>query len=134
MIGWVEGYRRGLNRVIASIFIKNSLKNVDLNGDGKMDGFSFEVKNNVQTATLAGLSVEVDGEEYPRDLVGIEVSGRDFKWRSLSSENTVSFPLGETAKITVTKKGGLPLGEHAIRLKVTEVYFGAFTFSTEETI
>ena len=123
-----------MNRVIASIFMKNSLKNVDLNGDGEMDGFSFEVKNNVQTATLAGLSVEVDGEEYPRDLVGIEVSGRDFKCRSLSGENTVSVPLGETAKITVTKKDGLPLGEHAIRLKVTEVYFGAFTFSTEETI
>jgi len=120
--------------MMASIFVKNSLRNVDLNGDGKIDGFSFEVKNNVQTATLAGLSVEVDGEEYPMDRVEIEVSGRNGKWRGLSGENTVSFPLGEIAKIIITKKEGLPLGEHTIRLKVTEAYFGTFTFSTEETI
>jgi len=120
--------------MMTSIFVKSSLRNLDLSGDGQIDAFSFEVKNAVQSANLSGLSVEVDGETIPPELVEVGLSGRKMKLVELSRQSPVSFPFGSTAKLTVTKKGGLSQGNHTIQLRITEAFFGTFTFSTEEAI
>ncbi len=120
--------------MMTSIFVKGSLKNLDLNGDGEMDAFSFEVKNAVQSATLSGLSVELDGETITPELVEVGLSGKKLNLTELSRQNAVGFPFGGTAKLTAKKKGGLSQGNHTIRLSITEAFFGTFTFSTEETI
>jgi hypothetical protein len=120
--------------VISGIFVRGSLKNVDLDGDGDIDAFSFEVKNSMQSATLSGLSVEVDGEGVLKELVEVKVSDKTLKLKELSHQNKITFPLGETARFTVLRKGGLSSGEHTILLRITEAYYGTFSFSMKDTI
>lgn len=120
--------------MMADIFIKGSLKNVDLDGDGNMNAFSFDVKNSVQSATLSGLSVEVDGEKTLKDLVEVNLSDKTLKLIELSHQNKIEFPLGETARFIVLRKGGLSSGEHTILLQITEVHFGTFSFSMKDII
>ncbi len=120
--------------MMVGIFMKGSLKNVDLNGDGDIDAFSFEVKNSVHSATLSGLSVEVDGERIPQDLVEVKLSEETVKLKEISHQNKIEFPLGETAILTVLKRGGLSSGEHTILLKITEAYFGTFSFSMKDIL
>ena len=121
-------------KMMAGIFIKGSLKNVDLDGDGNVDAFSFEVKNSVQSATLSGLSVEVDGEETLKDLVEVNLSDKTLKLIELSHQNKIEFPLGETARFTVLRKSGLSSGEHTILLQITEAHFGNFSFSMKDIV
>ena len=120
--------------MMTSIFVKDSLRNLDRGGNGEINAFSFEVKNAVQSATISGFSLEVDGEEIPPELVEVGLSGKKMKLIELSRQNPVSFSFGSTVKLTVTKRGGLSQGNHMIRLKITEAFFGTFAFSTEEVI
>jgi hypothetical protein len=120
--------------VISGIFVRGSLKNVDMNGDGDIDAFSFEVKNNMQSATLSGLSVEVDQEGVLKELVEVELSDKTLRLKELSYQDKIIFPLGETARFIVLRKGGLSPGEHTILLKITEAYYGTFSFSMKDTV
>lgn len=120
--------------MMSGIYVRGSLKNIDLDRDGDIDAFSFKVKNSVQSATLSGLSVEVDGEGIPKELIEVKLSDRTLKLKELSHKNKITFPLGENARFTVLRKGGLSSGEHTILLKISEAYYGTFSFSMKDTV
>ena len=120
--------------MISGIYVKGSLKNIDLDRDGDIDAFSFEVKNSVQSATLSGLSIEVDGEGILKELIEVKVSDKTLKLKEISHKNKITFPFRETATFTVLRKGGLSSGEHTILLRITEAYFGTFSFSMKDTV
>jgi len=107
-------------------YVKGSLINLDLDGDGISEGFTFKLRN--PPVPLAGkvisLKVIVDGEEINNDLVTIVKDGRSMKGSEVDRNNPLTFEKGCESLWLILKEGGLEAGEHEVVLKFLLLGFG----------
>ena len=89
--------------------------------NGEVIGFQFNIRTTyyrgVYLAIISGLGVTVDGKAFSSDQLRFSVGGREFTVDEMTHEETVRWPFGEPATVTVLKKGGLQPGMHEISVE-----------------
>ena len=104
---------------IRMAYIRGSLINIDLDGDGVYDGFSFRLRN--PPVPMAGkvirMELTVDGEAVGGDKVFVNVGGKIFKMSELSPENPLTFLPGMRSIFMVLLGKGLSEGIHKVQIR-----------------
>ena len=115
--------------ILRKLYKKGSLKNVDLDGDGNPDGFSFELENKLANATILPderPGIKVDGVPIEPENITIRYEGKEIKLSELNTE--VLFAKGTTMEIVVKYDGGLPAGEHKLEFSSKSKEYGKIAF------
>jgi len=121
--------------LLRKLYVKGSLKNVDLNGDGSFDGFRFTLKNVLASGTLiAPFELSVDGDPIDVKDVELEYGSGKIDLARISSENPLKFRIGREAVLTVKKPGGLSPGEHKIEIVAKTKEYGVIKFDIKDSV
>ena len=118
------------------VYVKGSLRNLDLDNDGKVDAFSFKLSNPFPArGSVSRLSLTVDNEEIEKDKIILKMEGKELKASEISSEKPLEISPGGEVEVVVLKEGGLKEGKHSLSLKVFVDQLGSeYTLSFEDEI
>jgi hypothetical protein len=87
---------------------------------GRVEGFEFGARlpyyRGLGLSMVEDVAVTVDGEKIPRDKVRLTVGPRTYTLDELETEYEAVWEMGDVAKVTVLKEGGLKAGEHKLEL------------------
>ena len=120
--------------LLRQLYVKGSLENVDLNGDGVPDGVRFKLRNTLGGGTVRGrLRVRVDGEEVPSDKIWIEFRGEKLKVPEIA-DRSFYVAVGDELTITLELGRGLEPGEHKIELEMDVQELGPVGFDFTDTV
>jgi len=108
--------RAYMNEIIGSVYEAESLRNVDLNEDGQVDGFTFRMKNPIYSGYYKVFELEVDRERVAASDIEISSGNKTLRASHLSFQAPLCLLPGQPCKITVYRSGGLNAGKHRIRL------------------
>lgn len=96
------------------------IKNVDRNGDGKIDGYQFQLGNPYYTAnpisSISDFILSVDGEIVPSDKITFIVRGQEINANNAYTFYDVSWGFADVIEVFVQKLGGLRKGKHEVSL------------------
>ena len=96
----------------------NTIKNVDINQDGKIDGYQFDIANPFYTAeSIASVNkvmVTVDGAKVDPEKVNLTVRGQRIRIKDASTMHEVWWGFGEVISVFIEKTGGLEKGNHEL--------------------
>ena len=97
--------------------------NVDLDGDGRADGFQISVRNQFFHGShplgwFRDITVTVDGETLPTSQTYLGLRGQLFRCDSLRSILEVFWKEREIATILVVRQHGLSAGSHRIACSI----------------
>lgn len=112
---FLRGY---MNGIIDSVFEADSLRNVDLNEDGKADGFTFKMKNPIYSGYYKIFELEVDSEKISAQDIEINSGNKTVRVSQMSFQTPLCLIPGQPYKITVYRSGGLKAGKHRIRVNM----------------
>ena len=112
---FLRGY---LRTIIGCVFQSGSFQNVDLDNDGKVDGFKFHLKNPVFSGYYKRFELEVNGEKIPAHDIEIKINSQTIKAGQVSFQTPICFIPGQPSEIIVHKPMGLVAGKHKIKLTV----------------
>lgn len=100
-------------------YIRGSLINTDLNGDGVYDGFSFRLRNPPvpMAGKVIGMELLVDGEPVDKNKVFVNVGGMIFRCSDISPRNPLTFLPGTRSIFMVLLGRGLEEGVHRIQIR-----------------
>lgn len=111
---------------LAKMYVQGSLANKD-------DGFTFKIKNLVDSGLVSGLAkVTVDDEERSLDGVTIELNGNVRPVASLSWSSSLYVNYG--AVMTIYIPGALEPGEHTVKMTVKAPELGQLTLPVTDTV
>ena len=110
---FLRGYMPG---IIHSVYEGDSLRNVDLNEDGKADCFTFRMKNPIYSGYYKVFELEVDSKKIPAEDIEINSGYRTLRANQMSFQTPLCLIPGQPFSITVYRSGGLKAGKHWIRL------------------
>lgn len=98
------------------LYEKKSLRNIDLDSDGVIDGFSFKIKNPLYSAYYRKPKIEIDGEIIDDKHIIIKVDDKAINMEDWTDKNPIPLIPGEPLEIIIRKPGGLEKGKHVIRI------------------
>lgn len=109
------------DHLLPEVMFRNPvIKNVDRNGDGKIDGYQFQLGNPYYTAnpisSIADFILCVDGETVPTEKIIFVVKGEEIDADRAYTFYDVSWGFADTMEIFVEKLGGLRKGNHEVSL------------------
>ena len=100
-------------------YIKGSLINVDLDGDGVYDGFSFRLRN--PPVPMAGkvirMELFIDGEPVDSSKIYINIERKLVRVSDISPENPLTFTPGTRSIFMIFLGRGLEEGVHRIQIR-----------------
>jgi hypothetical protein len=121
--------------LLRRLYNKLSLRNVDVDGDGKFDAFSFTLKNRLMTTTLLGQTVlKVDGIAYPPEKIVLKFPERSVRATEISATSPLRFLKGAECMVLVEVEHGLPKGKHVVEITVASKEYGMLSFDFEDTV
>lgn len=98
----------------------NSLKSTYING--QKSGFRFEIRlsyyRGLYLSCVEQLEIEIDGKKVPAQDITFAINGNQFSVYQLPDCTTEFWTLLEPAVIDVYQPGGLPAGEHHIKVNL----------------
>lgn len=120
--------------LLQQLYVKGSLQNVDLNGDGVPDGVRLKLRNTLGGGTVRGrLRARVDGEEVPPDRIWIEF--KDWKLRASEAvDRSFYVAVGDEITITLELGKGLQPGEHTVELELDTQELGPVGFDFKDVV
>ena len=108
------------------MYVKGSLKN-------QGDGFSFQVKNLIESGSMSGVAkMAIDGEEHGLDNATIELGGKVRQVSEISWSAPLYVSYGAT--LTVFVPGALSAGEHTINLQINVPELGRISLPITDTV
>jgi len=113
-MAYIPGY------LLKKVYVKGSMRL-------SQEGLEFRLRNDLASAQLTGLSVEVDGrpvEAY------IEIGGEKRPTSSISPASPILFPRGSEAKITAI--GSFAPGKHRVAVRARVAGFGEGKLEIED--
>ncbi|MEM1871476.1 MAG: hypothetical protein QW517_10195 [Thermofilaceae archaeon] len=120
--------------LLRQLYVRGSLENVDLNGDGIPDGVRFKLRNTLGGGTVRGrLRAKVDNIEVPTDKIMLEFKGWKLK-ASEAADKSFYVAVGDEIIITLELGKGLELGEHKVELELDTQELGPVGFDFTDTI
>lgn len=114
-----ESIRARFKNLADKVMLPNrKIENVDLTGDGKIDGFQFDIVNPFYTAepvsSVKDLLLGIDGEEVSSERIGLIVRDQRFRIRDIPTIYETWWGFGEAIKVFVEEPGGLGTGRHEL--------------------
>lgn len=111
-----------------------TILNVDLNKDGKIDGYQFDLKLLFHTSQPIGaikdLFITVDGKKINPKNVILIVRGQKIPLLYAPTINEIPWPLYSNISVFIEDAGGLKVGKHELEcilhLTTTTTYGGEF--------
>lgn len=88
--------------------------NIDKDGDGEMDHFVVDIKNDIGTGSATIKELKIDGVPIPPEKVQLVIGNRPAKDFDPTSEIYSTY--GDKISIHVEKEGGLEEGEHSLQV------------------
>ncbi len=113
-MAYIPGY------LLRRIYVKGSMK-------ATPEGLEFKLRNDLATATVTRLTVEVDGQ--PADAI-IEISGKQIPASQITPQNPLRFPRGAEARVLA--KGSYAKGKHRVKVRATVAGFGTGSLDIED--
>lgn len=84
-------------------------------------GFAFDARlgyyRGIGLSMIEDLAVTLDGEAQPRESVLFEQNGKSWSLDAMEEAYDDRWEFGSVATISVTRAGGLGVGEHSLTLK-----------------
>ena len=121
-----------------------NMKNVDVTGDGKPDGFQFDIVNPFYTAepvsSVKDLLLKIDGEKVSSEKIGLVVRDQRIRIGTAPTIYGIWWGFGEAIKVFVEKPGGLGKGKHELectlrmRASAGDYGFGDMELPTKVTM
>ena len=104
-----------------NVFIDGTCKNVEENG--KIIGYEMKTHityyRGIPLSMVNYIKVSVDGIEVPSENIRIAVDEYDwFTLEEMKTISTIKWEYGTPATVRVLQEGGLPAGEHDVKLTV----------------
>jgi hypothetical protein len=120
--------------LLRQLYVKGSLENVDLNGDGVPDGVRLKLRNTLGGGTVRGrLRAKVDDQEVPPDKIWIEFKGWKMK-ASEAADKSFYVAVGDEITIALELGRGLAPGEHKIELELDTQELGPVGFDFTDVV
>ena len=95
-----------------------TLRNVDVDGDGKVDGYQFDIANPFYTgepvSSITDVILVIDGERIGSDKMSFVLRGQRIGIKDVPTLYELLWGFGEVASIYVAKPGGLKKGSHKV--------------------
>jgi len=95
-----------------------SIRNVDIIGDGKVDGFQFKLRNPWYTAqptsSIVDFVITVDGKKFDPEKITLIIRGQKIPLTKASTMWEISWRFPELIDVFVEKPGGLEIGDHEL--------------------
>ena len=92
----------------------------NLEEDGKITGFQIGIKvsyyRGVNLAIVDDYEVEVDGQRYPKEQIHFTLRDIPYTYEEMRGRTDVHWDFGEIAYLRVEKEGGLPDGQHTVKV------------------
>ena len=115
----IKEFLNVLKSMAERILLPNDiLKNVDINKDGKVDGYKFDIANPFYTAesiaSVNDVKVKIDQEDIPSEKIDLLVRGQRIKMKDAKTINEVWWGFGEVISVFVEKIGGISKGKHEL--------------------
>jgi len=136
-----EVFQRFMNdcRLVADLLMlpDKKIRNVDVNGDGRIDGFQFGLGNPLNTAqplsAIKGPTISVDGDKIDPEKVTLILRENRVGLKNASTVPELWWGYGELISVFVEKAGGLERGKHQLdcALCVTPAFY---TFYPENSV
>jgi len=112
--------------MLGKAYVTGSLQNTD-------DGFSFEIKNRLESGSMSGVpKIAVDGEEVSLEGATITVGEKTRPVAEVSWSASLYVPYGSSLKIYVP--GALKAGEHTINVQLNIPELGRISIPITDTI
>ena len=119
---------------LRQLYVRGSLQNVDLDGDGEPEGVSFKLRNTLAGGSIRGsLKLRIDRADVDPSKVILEYRGEKLR-ASEAGERTMYFGVGDEITITAELGKGLDPGDHTVELEVKTLEYGAISFDFTDTI
>ena len=94
-----------------------TFRNLDKDGDGKVDHFVVEIRNDIGTGSARVKEMSIDGVAIPVDKISLTVGNRPP--RKFDPTIEIYSEYGDAIKIEVEKKGGLKKGDHSLGVRAS---------------
>ncbi|WP_310831977.1 C-glycoside deglycosidase beta subunit domain-containing protein [Paenibacillus pedocola] len=119
------------------VLTDNSLENVKK--DGEITGYKMRTRityyRGIPLSMVHDIQVEVDGQEVPRESIRFSPDGEIyFTLEEMKTVTSYKWEYGQEGIVYVEQAGGLPAGEHTIKLtQVSRVAYIPVPFSGSQT-
>jgi 2-iminoacetate synthase ThiH len=127
----IKEFMRVLESMAKRILLPNNIiKNVDINQDGKIDGYQFNISNPFYTAeslsSVKEIIATVDGEKINPEKINLIARGQGMRLKDVTTMHEVWWGFGEVISVYIEKTGGLKKGNHELdtilRMRTTISY------------
>jgi len=139
--GSQEAFDQFMNdcKLVADLLMlpNKKIENVDVDGDGRIDGFQFDLGNPLNTAqpmsAIKDLSLSVDGKKIDPRKITLILRKNRVSLKNASAIPELWWGYGELISVFVEKPGGLARGKHQLdcSLIATPAFY---TFYPENSI
>lgn len=120
--------------LLRQLYVKGSLENVDINGDGVLDGARIKLRNTLGGGSVRGrLRAIIDGEEVPPERILIEFKGERMS-ASEASGRSIYVAVGDELTIFFELGKGLAPGEHKVELELDVQELGPVGFDFTDVV
>jgi hypothetical protein len=94
-----------------------TFKNLDKDGDGKIDHAIVEMRNDIGTGSATVKEIMIDGVAVPPEKITLTIGNRPP--RSFDPASEIYSEYGDTILFEMQKEGGLTPGEHSLGLRAS---------------
>jgi len=98
------------------------IRNMDVNKDGEIDGFQFNICNPFYTAepvsSIRSIQLKIDGDEVDTEKTSLIIRNQRIKIKDAPTVYETWWRFGEVSSVLVEKPGGLTLGKHQLEINV----------------
>lgn len=102
--------------LLYSSYVRGSLKNIDLNNDGQIDGYCFRLRTIPIPAYFKDIKLEVDGKLVDKSLIELIIDDKVLRGNEISAENPLNLIPGQPVEVRIRCLGGLERGRHNLSL------------------
>lgn len=133
-----EQFMKNVQLVADLLLLPNKeIENVDLDGDGQIDGFQFEMGNPLYTAqplsSIKGFSLTINREKIDQEKITFILRKNRINLKSVFTIPELWWGYGETICVFVEKPGGLKPGEYQVECSLI-MNPAFYTFYPENTV
>ncbi|MEM1509452.1 MAG: DUF6379 domain-containing protein [Thermofilaceae archaeon] len=120
--------------LLRQLYVKGSLENVDINGDGILDGARIKLRNTLGGGSVRGrLRAIIDGEEVSPERILIEFKGERMR-ASEAAGRSIYVAVGDELTIFFELGKGLTPGEHKVELELDVQELGPVGFDFTDVV
>lgn len=102
--------------LIKNLYEEKSLRNIDLDNDGVIDGFRLKIKNPLYSAYYRRPRIVINKEEIDTKDILLKKDEETLEMKEWTDENPLPLIPGQSIEIIVRRSGGLRKGKHMIKI------------------